>query len=96
MKILHTSDRHLGRTLNGRRCYDEFSSFLDWHAAEISRQMIDCLLIAGDVFDSTTPANTVQGLYYSSLHRISDSCCRHVTVTGGNHDSPSLQIPSTS
>lgn len=90
MKILHTSDWHLGRTLYGRRCHDEFASFLDWLAAEISRQKIDCLLIAGDVFDSTTPANTVQSLYYSFLHKISGGCCRHVIITGGNHDSPSL------
>lgn len=90
MKILHTSDWHLGRTLYGRKCHEEFAFFLDWLADEISRRKVDCLLIAGDVFDSTTPANTVQSLYYSFLHRISGSCCRHVVITGGNHDSPSL------
>ena len=90
MKILHTSDWHLGRTLYGRKCHHEFASFLDWLVTETSRRKIDCLLIAGDVFDSTTPANTVQSLYYSFLHRISGSCCRHVVITGGNHDSPSL------
>ncbi len=90
MKILHTSDWHLGRTLYGRRCTVEFKSFLDWMVAEIEKQKIECLLIAGDIFDSSTPSNTIQTLYYSFLHKVSQTGCRHVVIIGGNHDSPSL------
>lgn len=90
MKVLHTSDWHLGRTIYGRRCTGEFQQFLDWLVGEIERLQVDCLLIAGDVFDSATPSNTSQGQYYSFLHNISQTCCRHVVVIGGNHDSPSL------
>lgn len=90
MKVLHTSDWHLGRTIYGRRCTAEFQQFLDWLVSEITRLEIDCLLIAGDVFDNTTPSNTSQAQYYSFLHRVSQTCCRHVVVIGGNHDSPSL------
>jgi len=90
MKVLHTSDWHLGRTLYGRRCTNEFQQFLDWLVAEIDRQKVDCLLIAGDIFDSTTPSNIAQTQYYSFLYNVSKTCCRHVVIIGGNHDSPSL------
>lgn len=90
MKVLHTSDWHLGRTLYGRKCTAEFQLFLDWLIAEIDRQEADCLLIAGDIFDSTTPSNTSQSQYYSFLNNVSRTCCRHVIIIGGNHDSPSL------
>lgn len=91
MKILHTSDWHLGRSLYGRRRYDEFEAFLDWLAEHIEREQIDLLLIAGDVFDTTAPGNRAQELYYSFLCRIAHSAtCRQVVVIGGNHDSPSF------
>lgn len=90
MKILHTSDWHLGRKLYEKRRYDEFSSFLDWLVKTIEKEKIDTLLIAGDIFDSSNPSNKAQQLYYDFLYRASLSCCRHVVITSGNHDSPSL------
>ena len=90
MKILHTSDWHLGRSLYGRKRYDEFEQFLDWLTLTLDRERIDALLIAGDVFDTGTPGNRAQELYYRFLCRVSASCCRHVVVIAGNHDSPSF------
>ena len=90
MKILHTSDWHLGRSLYGRKRYEEFSAFLDWLTQTIEDGKVDALLIAGDVFDTSTPSNRAQELYYRFLCRVSNSCCRHVVVIGGNHDSPSF------
>jgi exonuclease SbcD len=91
MNILHTSDWHLGRALYGRRRYDEFTAFLEWLVAHVENEKIDLLLIAGDVFDTTTPSNRAQELYYSFLSRIARSAtCRQVIVIGGNHDSPSF------
>ncbi|THB81386.1 MAG: exonuclease subunit SbcD [Desulfobacteraceae bacterium] len=90
MRILHTSDWHLGRSLYGRKRYDEFSLFLDWLIQTIEAERIDALLVAGDVFDTSTPGNRAQALYYRFLVRVSDTCCRHVVVIGGNHDSPSF------
>jgi len=90
MKILHTSDWHLGCSLYGRKRYEEFSAFLDWLARTITAEQVDVLLIAGDVFDSRTPGNRAQELYYRFLCRVAASCCRHVVVTAGNHDSPSF------
>lgn len=90
MKVLHTSDWHLGRSLYGRKRYEEFSAFLGWLAQTITDKKIDILLVAGDVFDSSTPSNRAQELYYRFLHRVAASCCRHVVVIAGNHDSPSF------
>ncbi len=90
MKILHTSDWHLGRSLYGRKRYDEFSAFLDWLAQTIEKEKVDALLVAGDVFDTSTPSNRAQELYYRFLSRVSTSCCRHVVLIAGNHDSPTF------
>jgi len=90
MKILHTSDWHLGRSLYGRKRYEEFSAFLDWLTQAIKDEKVDTLLVAGDVFDSSTPSNRAQELYYRFLYRVAASCCRHVVIIAGNHDSPSF------
>jgi len=90
MKILHTSDWHLGRSLYGRKRYDESSAFLDWLADLIVSEGVDALLVAGDIFDTSTPSNRAQELYYQFLCRVSASCCQHIVVIAGNHDSPSF------
>ncbi len=90
MKLLHTSDWHLGRALYGRKRYEEYEAFLDWLAVLIESDDIDVLLVAGDVFDNSTPSNHAQELYYRFLCRVAASPRRHVVVTAGNHDSPSF------
>ena len=90
MKILHTSDWHLGRTLYGQQRYEEFGAFLSWLGDFIEKEGVDVLLIAGDVFDTTTPGVRAQELYYGFLSRLASGPCHHVVITGGNHDSPSF------
>ena len=90
MKILHTSDWHIGRTLYSRKRYEEFEAFLSWLAKTIQQNEIDALLVAGDVFDTSAPSNRAQELYYRFLCRVAASSCRHVVVVAGNHDSPSF------
>jgi DNA repair protein SbcD/Mre11 len=90
MNVLHTSDWHLGRTLCGRKRYTEYEAFLAWLAETIAREQVDVLLVAGDVFDTSTPSNRAQALYYRFLCRVAVSACRHVVVIAGNHDSPSF------
>lgn len=90
MKILHTSDWHIGSTLYGRKRYDESERFLHWLVETIKNQSIETLLVSGDIFDTSTPSNTAQELYYRFLNEVSKTTCRHVIVTGGNHDSPSF------
>lgn len=90
MRVLHTSDWHIGRTLYGRERYGEFEAFLDWLAGLVEKENIDVLLVAGDVFDNSTPGNHAQEIYYRFLCRMAASSNRHVVVTAGNHDSPSF------
>ena len=90
MKILHTSDWHLGRSLYDKKRYYEFEAFLDWLIDFIILNKIDLLLVAGDIFDTTTPGNWAQELYYRFLGKIPNTGCRHVVITGGNHDSPTF------
>ena len=90
MKIIHTSDWHIGRTLYGRKRYEEFESFLNWLAGTIQENRIDALLVAGDVFDTSVPSNRAQELYYRFLCRMAASSCRHIVLIAGNHDSPSF------
>ncbi|MGL1888890.1 MAG: exonuclease SbcCD subunit D C-terminal domain-containing protein [Reichenbachiella sp.] len=90
MKILHTSDWHLGRTLYNRKRYSEFTEFLNWLTEQIREHSIDALLVAGDIFDTIAPSNRAQELYYSFLVTVANSTCRHIVITAGNHDSPSF------
>lgn len=83
MKILHTSDWHLGRTLYDKKRYDEFEAFLTWFKETIIRENAEVLIIAGDIFDTVLPANQAQELYYSFLAGLSATSCKHVVITGG-------------
>ncbi len=64
LNVLHTSDWHLGKTLYGRRRDAEFEAFLHWLHQTLIAEDIHVLVVAGDIFDTTTPSNTAQGLYY--------------------------------
>lgn len=91
LRILHTSDWHLGRTLCGRRRGAEFDGFLDWLTDTIEEEQIDVLLVAGDVFDGLNPSPAAQELYYRFLSRLAaGSACVQVVIIAGNHDSPAL------
>jgi len=95
LTILHTSDWHLGRRLYGRMRYDEFEAFLEWLETTISAQKVDVLIVAGDIFDTMTPSNRAQALYYEFLGKVSTLCCEHIVIVAGNHDSPTfLDAPS--
>lgn len=89
MKILHTSDWHLGKSLYGRKRYDEFKSFLDWLLDIIELEKTDAVLISGDVFDTSTPSNKAQELYYNFISKAS-GLCKGIVITAGNHDSPTF------
>ena len=90
LRILHTSDWHLGKSLYDKKRYNEFSQFLDWLIEILKEQQINVLLIAGDIFDTTTPSNKAQELYYQFLSKVPNTGCRHVVAIGGNHDSPTF------
>ena len=90
MRLLHTSDWHLGRRLCDCDRYRTFEQFLAWLTDLIAEQSVDTLLVAGDVFDTTTPSHQAQKLYYDFLAGLKSTPCRHVVIIAGNHDSPTL------
>lgn len=90
MRVLHTSDWHLGSSLAGKKRYDEEEAFLNWLISVIDRECIETLIVAGDIFDSGTPSNRALELYYRFLGRAGKTYCRHILITAGNHDSPTL------
>ncbi|QMU27395.1 exonuclease SbcCD subunit D C-terminal domain-containing protein [Adhaeribacter radiodurans] len=87
MKILHTSDWHLGKRLEQCERTDEHQHFLDWLLTFIRDQQIEVLLIAGDVFDTGSPSNAALKQYYDFLWALRATHCREVVIIGGNHDS---------
>ncbi|HEY4649875.1 MAG TPA: exonuclease subunit SbcD, partial [Pontibacter sp.] len=89
MRVLHTSDWHLGQRLVTLERTDEHQHFLNWLLQTIEQEQVDVLLMAGDVFDSGAPSNTALKLYYDFLQRVTATCCRHIVFIGGNHDSVS-------
>ncbi len=90
MKLLHTSDWHLGQKFISREREDEHRMALDWLAETIKNEKIELLIVAGDVFDIGNPPNYARSLYYNFLKKLWGSSCRHIVVTGGNHDSPQM------
>lgn len=90
MRILHTSDWHLGRQLHRKPRDDEFDAFLTWLATVLEEERIEALVIAGDLFDTTNPSHHAQRQYFRFLKAARRTPCRHVIVVAGNHDAPGL------
>lgn len=90
MRLLHTSDWHLGHTINDRRRDDEMEAFFSFLRETITNEKIEALLISGDIFDSSAPSNAAQSAYFDFLSSLEGSCCKDVFIIAGNHDSPSL------
>lgn len=88
MKILHTSDWHLGHRLHEFSQYEEQLLFLSWLHEYINENGIELLLVSGDIFDSGTPSSQSLKMYYDFLVQIQKTSCKHIVITGGNHDSP--------
>jgi len=85
MRILHTSDWHLGRTLHGVDLLEHQSTYLD-HLVEVARtEGVDAVVVAGDVYDRAVPPVEAVQLLADALRRLSETAA--VVVTPGNHDS---------
>ena len=91
MRLLHTSDWHLGHLFHGRRREEEFREFLGWLQNVLVEKKIDVLLVAGDIFDTNSPGNSCAGMYYDFLAEVVRATGRlRIIIVGGNHDSPSF------
>jgi DNA repair protein SbcD/Mre11 len=87
MRILHTSDWHLGKRLFKLDRSEEHAQFLDWLISTILVKEIDLLLIAGDIFDTPTPPHHSLEMFYNFLHRLSVETTTQTLIIAGNHDS---------
>lgn len=90
MKILHTSDWHLGQIFYGYDRREEQEAFLEALAEVVGRERPDAMIVSGDVFHNSTPSAQAKKMYVDGMIRIHEACQEMtVVVTAGNHDSPS-------
>lgn len=87
VKILHTADWHVGRTLRGRSRADEHRAVLDEIVAVAEEETVDLVLVAGDQFDRAVPSPESEEIVYNALLRLARTAA-HVVVIAGNHDHP--------
>ncbi len=95
MRILHTSDWHLGHTLYGLSREFEHQRFLNWLVEALVRERVDVLLICGDVFDAANPGARASKAYFGFLAAAQAALpTLQIVVIAGNHDSAQrLQAP---
>jgi len=86
MRLLHTSDWHLGRSFHGIGMLDAQRAFIDQLVAFVRDESVDVVLIAGDVYDRALPGVDVVGLLDDALVRLTGAGAE-VVLTSGNHDS---------
>lgn len=86
MRILHTSDWHIGRSFHGHATLDALRGVLETLVTQVQEHDVDVVVVAGDVFDSATPAAAAYTLLSDVLRALSDTGAA-VIVTSGNHDS---------
>ena len=89
MKILHTSDWHVGKVLKGRDRHDEHVAVLRSIVQTARDENVDVVLVAGDLFETAAPAAKAQGLVMRTLLALREDG-RHVVVIAGNHDNQAL------
>jgi DNA repair protein SbcD/Mre11 len=89
MKILHTSDWHVGKVLKGRDRYDEHRAVLADIVRTARTENVDLVLVAGDLFETSAPAPRSQGLVMQTLMALAQDG-RQVVAIAGNHDNQNL------
>lgn len=87
MKLLHTSDWHVGKTIRGASRADEHTTVLAEIAQIAAREEVDLVIVAGDLFDSAAPSAEAENIVYRALLDLADTGAE-VAVIAGNHDNP--------
>lgn len=86
MRILHTSDWHLGQNFYSKSREAEHQAFLDWLLETAQAHQVDAIIVAGDVFDTGSPPSYARTLYNRFVVNLQQTGC-HLVVLAGNHDS---------
>lgn len=87
MRILHTSDWHLGRTFHGVELLDDQRRALTALAGIVTAESVDVVVVAGDVYDRSVPSADAVEVYDAGLAEIAAAGAQ-IVITSGNHDSP--------
>lgn len=86
MRLLHTSDWHLGQNFYSKSRAAEHAAFLDWLLETAEAQQVDVIIVAGDIFDTGSPPSYARELYNRFVVNLQQTGC-HLVVLAGNHDS---------
>ena len=89
MRIIHTSDWHLGQHFYGKSRAREHQQFLNWLVEQSQSQQIDAIVVAGDIFDTGTPPSYAREMYFDFIAKLHQVQCQLV-VLAGNHDSVAM------
>lgn len=92
MKILHTSDWHLGKYLDKYSRIEEQEKFIDELENICNIEKIDLIIIAGDIYDTTNPPILAEKLFFNAMKRLSLNGKRPIVIVSGNHDSASKLV----
>jgi exonuclease SbcD len=97
MRILHTSDWHLGKNLEGVKNtrLDEQEKFIEELIEIINEKDIQLVIIAGDIYDNGNPPARAERIFYDALKRISNGGKRAILVIAGNHDNPERLVAAS-
>lgn len=95
MRILHTSDWHLGQLFYGKSREPEQAHFLSWLVEQVKAHRIDAVVVAGDLFDTGTPPSYARALYNRFVDQLTQTGCQLVLLAG-NHDSVAVLNESQS
>jgi len=93
MRIIHTSDWHLGQYFYGKSRGNEHQQFLTWLLAQVTSHNIDAIIVAGDIFDTSTPPSYAREMYFDFIAKLHVSRCQLV-ILAGNHDSVAMLAES--
>lgn len=93
MRIIHTSDWHLGQYFYGKSRVNEHQKFLTWLLTQVKKHAVDAVIVAGDIFDTATPPSYARQMYFNFISEIQSLDCQLV-ILAGNHDSVSMLAES--
>ena len=87
LRIFHSADWHIGKGLGTIDRTDDFRVFIRDFLELVEKRRPDVILLAGDIFDTSMPANSAQRLYYDMIRALSGTSVMATVITAGNHDS---------
>ena len=88
MKVLHTSDWHLGQQFYEHHRADEHQQFFNWLIDTLVNEEIDLLLVAGDIYHTATPPASSENQLYQFIKNVKKRCpALQIVIIAGNHDS---------